>query len=106
MVNYVWSFPQFDVAPSEDGLTDVVKVIYWRLDANDGPYNATAYGSVALDEPNPKDFTPYSEITEQWAIDCVSAQLNMEELKANMIGEINAKKAPKTVPMEPPFAAA
>ena len=27
---YTWSFPQFEVAPSEDGLTNVVSVIHWR----------------------------------------------------------------------------
>ena len=33
MTTYTWSFPQFDTAPSEDGLTNVVKTIHWRLDA-------------------------------------------------------------------------
>lgn len=103
-VTYTWSFPQFEVAPSEDGLADVVCVIHWRLDAIDGSYNAGAYGSVGLGAPNPAAFTPYDQITEQWAIDAVSACIDVPAVEAALAGEINKKMNPPTVPMVPPFA--
>lgn len=31
MTTYAWTFPQFDVAKSEDGLTDVVKTIHCAM---------------------------------------------------------------------------
>lgn len=101
---YTWSFPQFEVAPSEDGLTDVVSVIHWRLDGMDGAFSAGAYGSVALGAPNPAAFTPYADITEQWAIDAVSAVIDLPAVEAALAGEINKKMNPATVPMAPPFA--
>ena len=42
MTTYTWSFPQFEVAPSTDGLTDIVRVIHWRVDGFDGTFSAGA----------------------------------------------------------------
>lgn len=103
-IAYSWTFPQFDVAPSEDGLSQVVKTIHWRLDAIDAGVQAGAYGSVALGAPNPESFTPYDQITEQWAIEQTSALINVDEIKAALTGEINKKKNPPVVPTVPPFA--
>jgi hypothetical protein len=103
-IAYSWTFPQFDVAPSEDGLSQVVKTIHWRLDAIDGGVQAGAYGSVALGQPSPENFTPYADITEQWAIDQTSGLINLPEIEAALAGEIAKKKNPPVVPSIPPFA--
>lgn len=105
MTTFTWSFPQFDVAKAEDGLTDVVKTIHWRYDAQDGMFNAGAYGTVALGEPDPNAFVPYTQITEAWAIDCVTAQINLEEVNEALEKQIENQKNPPVVPMVPPFAA-
>ena len=101
---YTWSFPQFEVAPSSDGLTDIVRVIHWRVDGNDGTFGAGAYGTVALGAPDPASFTPYADITEQWAIDAVTANIDFAAIEAAITGEINKKHNPPVVPMAPPFA--
>ena len=100
---YEWSFPQFGVAKSEDGLTDVVKTIQWYYSANASPYWATEYGSVDLGPPNPSDFIPYNQITKQWAIDAVSAQVNVPEMKERLAVQIELQINPPVVPMDPPF---
>lgn len=103
MITYSWTFPVFDVAPSEDGLTDVVKTIHWRYDAVDGQYRAGAYGSVTLAPPDPNAFVPYDQITSEWAISCVSSQVNVPELDVNLAMQIADEKNPPVVPMPPPF---
>lgn len=100
---FSWTFPQFDVAKSEDGLTDVVKIIHWRYDAVDGEYNAGAYGTVALGEPNPTDFIPFSQLTEAWTIDAVSASVDVPELQGALSKQIADQKNPPIVPMAAPF---
>ena len=105
-IAYSWTFPQFDVAPSEDGLSQVVKTIHWRLDAIDGGVQAGAYGSAALGQPDPAHFTPYADITEQWAIDQTSGLIDLPEVEAALAGEIAKKKNPPVVPQVPPFASA
>ena len=104
-VTYTWSFPQFDCAPSEDGLTDVVKVIHWRLDGTDGQFSSGAYGTVALGAPNPTDFTPYDQITEQWAVNAVTGSegFDLAGTEAAIAGNIAAQANPPVVPLPPPF---
>jgi hypothetical protein len=105
MTTYTWSFPQFDVAKAEDGLTDVVKTIHWRYDAVDGDISAGAYGSLGLEAPDPNAFVPYTQITAQWAIGCVTAQINLEEVNTALERQIENQKNPPVVPMIPPFSA-
>ena len=100
---YTWSFPQFDVVPSEDGMTNVVKTIHWRYDAVDGDYSAGAYGTVGLGEPNPTDFIPYNQLTEQWTVDAVSASVDVPTLQETLAKQIADQKNPPVVPMQPPF---
>jgi len=100
---YTWSFPQFEVAPSEDGLVQVVKTIHWRLDAIDAGVSAGVYGSVALAAPNPDAYTPFDEITEEWAIAATSSLIELDQVQSTLAGEIDKKKNPPVVPMQPPF---
>jgi len=105
-IAYSWTFPQFDVAPSEDGLSQVVKTIHWRFDAIESGITAGAYGTVALGQPDPAHFTPYADITEQWAIEQTSALIDLPAVEAALAGEIAKKKNPPVVPLVPPFASA
>lgn len=99
-----WTFSLFEKAPSEGGLIDVVKVIHWRLTAVDGDFSAESYGTSALENPDPDNFLAYDDITKQWAIDAVSATMNVAALEAALQAEINGKKNPSVVPSPPPFA--
>lgn len=105
MITYTWSFPQFDVAKFEGGLTDVVKTIHWRYVAADGDFSAEAYGFCGLEAPDASAFVPYTQITADWAIACASAQINLEEVNAALERQIENQKSPPVVPMLPPFTA-
>ena len=104
-ITYTWAFPQFDVAKSEDGLTDVVKVIHWTYLGRDGEYTANAYGTVSLGPPNPDDFIPYADLTEQWAIDVCSNRLDIPQMEAALATQINNEKNPPIVVLPPPWLA-
>lgn len=98
-----WQFSLFEKAPSQGGLIDVVKTIHWRLNAEDSGFSATAYGSAALGDPDPDNFVAYDDITKQWAIDAVSATMDVAALQAALQAEINGKMNPSVVPSPPPF---
>ena len=100
---YTWSFPEFDVVPSEDGLSDVVKTIHWVYTAVDQQHSASAYGTVGLGAPNPSDFIPYDQLTEQWTVDAVSASVDVPAMQANLAQQIADQINPPIVPMQPPF---
>lgn len=104
---YTWSFPQLDVVPSEDGLTDVVQTIHWRLDAVDGQYSAGAYGTVTVGPPDPQSFIPYDQLTEaevqQWTVDTLGAE-QVAQMEASLQTQIDNQINPPIVPMSPPWA--
>jgi hypothetical protein len=104
MTTFTWSFPQFDVAKAEDGLTDVVKTIHWRYDAVDGNYTAGAYGSVGLGTPDAQGFIPFASLTEAWAVEAVSASVDVPAMQAALTANIADQIDPPIVPMTPPFA--
>ena len=101
-ITYTWSFPQFDVAKAEDGLTDVVKTIHWRYDATDGDHSAGVYGSAGLGAPDSGNFIPFANLTEAWAISAIA--LDVPAMQASLEAQIAAAKNPPIVPMTPPFA--
>ena len=103
-ITYAWSFPEFDVVKSEDGLTDVVKTIHWIYAATDGTYTASAYGTVGLGTPNPADFIPYNQLTETWTISACSASLDVPAMNATLAANIADQINPPIVPMAPPFS--
>lgn len=105
-IAYAWSFPRFDCVRSANGLTDIVKMIHWRIIGVDGQYTASSYGCVALSDPDPNGFVPYDRITEQWAIDAVvnSEGFDLDEIKAGIEGNIFLQANPPMLAMKPPFS--
>lgn len=103
MISYIWNFSQFVVAPSEDGLTDVVKGVHWEYFGVKTEYSARLYGIVELLSPNPEDFIPYADLTADWTVDVVSNILDVPEMQAKLAQLIFQLEHPSTVNMEPPF---
>lgn len=103
MISYIWNFPQFIVAPSEDGLTDVVKGVHWEYLGVKNNYSSRLYGIVELLSPNPEDFISYENLTVDWTIDVVSQILDVPEMQIKLAQLIFQLEYPTTVNMEPPF---
>lgn len=103
MVTYQWEFSTFERAPLVGELVDVVKTIHWRLNATDGAYRASIYGTVVLPDPDPDNFTAYEDITKQWAIDATSSALDVAALELSLSSEIERQKNPPIVSAPPPF---
>lgn len=106
-IDYEWIFSQFDTKPSQDGLTDVVSIIHWRLNATDdtGTF-ASIYGTVTLGTPGPSNFVPYDQITKELTIQWIEENMDVDSMKANLANQIHLIKNPTVVSMSPPFASA
>ena len=68
---YAWDFPQLDAAPTENGLSDVVKTVHYRFigtsdqnKADGDPYTVHAYGTVNLGSASSDSFTAFNSITK------------------------------------------
>jgi hypothetical protein len=107
MTTFKWVVSQMDTAPSEDGLTDVVKVVHWRYQAEqvdgDKTYNAEVYGAMGCATPSDTDFTAYEDLTYEQVCTWLQAGLNTEAMNKNLATQIENLKNPPIVNLPLPF---
>jgi hypothetical protein len=110
-----WQIAQLETAPSDDGLTDVVKTAHWTTSATETvtvsgeekTYTAGSYGSVGFGEPDPSAFVPYADITLSGAITWVQAALGEEQvnsIESGLVNNIENQKNPPIVVLPLPWA--
>ena len=108
---YTWDFPTLDTAPSEDGLSDVIKTIHWRItavsdseqDADDNYLSASSYGTAGAGEVDPDNFVAFNSVTKDWCKEKVLASLGQTEadLQANLDTQIDNLANPPMVSKVP-----
>ena len=103
MITYAWSFPQFIVNPSSDGLTNVVTAINWVCTGTNGLVTSSSSGTVQLGTPNPAEFVPYADITQEMAFQWVSQSISVTGVEAAIAAQINQISTPQVQPQNPPF---
>lgn len=103
MTNYTWTISSMETAPSEDGLTDVVKTIHWRYKGVDGDYQAEVYSSYSCASPSPTDFTAYEDLTEADVIGWLEAGIDVDAMKENIDSQIENLKNPPIVSLPLPW---
>jgi hypothetical protein len=99
-----WLISQMDTAPSEDGLTDVVKTVHWRYEGKDAEYTAEVYGAMACATPSETDFTAYEDLTYEQVCEWLEAGLNVEAMNENLATQIENLKNPPIVNLPLPFS--
>ena len=102
-MNYTWEFPQFIVNPSVDGLTNVVTAINWVCTGTNGLVTSSSSGTVQLGTPNPAEFIPYADITQEMAFQWVSQSISVTGVEAAIAAQINQISTPQVQPQNPPF---
>lgn len=100
---YNWVVGPFDTAPSQDGLTNVVKIVHWRYSAQDGEYVKDTYGSISLDPPNAENFTPFNELTKQKVVEWLETKLDVAKMQEDLVANIERLKNPPIVTLQVPW---
>ena len=95
--------------PSVNELTNVVASISWTV-ADTVTVNGTEYpvscgGSTQVGDPNPEEFTPYEQLTEQIVATWVETNTDLDGLVAKLGEQIAASVAPSTVTLPTPWSA-
>jgi hypothetical protein len=110
MTTYTWAFPHLEVAPSENGLSNVVKTVHWRMIATQDGYSAEAYGSVSLSSPDPDAFTAFDGLTKATVQGWVESTLSVQDTDAitkmqdALVAQIDRQKSPPIVTMSAPWS--
>lgn len=105
MITYTWTLGPLGVKLAEDGFTDVVYLVNWRLTGAEDTYSANVYGSINV--PPPGDvFTPYNDLTEAQVQGWVESALGAEQVaayKAAIAQQIELQKNPIDAVLPPPW---
>jgi len=109
-ISYTWDVNTVDVYPTDEGHSNVIYNVHWRLNATDtqvdaegNPYTASVYGTQVLDTSDLSNFTDFDSVTSSQVQGWVESAMGAEEvqslkdgLDANIAGQIN----PTSVTME------
>ena len=97
-MNIYWSIQTLWVRPVEGSLTDVVVTAAWRCNGTDGTYNGSVYATVSFSPPNPDDFTPYLNLTQEQVLQWVwTSGVDKDSAEAAVVQQIENQKNPPII---------
>jgi hypothetical protein len=88
MTTFSWNIANLE-RETDDGY---VFTAHYTINAEDGTYTASAYGSLGLERP--ETLVPFSELTEAIVIGWVQDKLNVDEIEAALQAQLDKKHAP------------
>jgi hypothetical protein len=89
-MEFNWNVVQMDRLTS-DGF---VVTVHYTVNAVDGDYTASTYGTVGYTEQQGEQYTPYEELTEAEVIGWVKDSLGKDTVEEALAAQIEALKNP------------
>jgi myo-inositol-hexaphosphate 3-phosphohydrolase len=89
-MNFTWNVVQMDRLTS-DGF---VVTVHYTVNAVDGDYSASTYGTVGYTEQQGEQYIPYAELTEAEVVGWVQDSLGKDTVEAGLAAQIEAQKNP------------
>jgi hypothetical protein len=110
-ISYEWDVNTVDVYPTDEGHSNVIYNVHWRLNATDtqvdaegNPYTASVYGTQVLDTSDLSGFIDFDSVTAAEVQGWTESAMGEEEvqslkdsLDANIAGQINPTSISKTL---------
>jgi hypothetical protein len=88
-MEFNWNVVQMDRLTS-DGF---VVTVHYTVNAVDGEYNASTYGTVGYTQED-KSYTPFASLTKEQVIGWVKDSLGQETVEESLTAQIEAQKHP------------
>ena len=102
-MQFTWTFPQFIVNPTSDGLTNVVTAINWICTGTDGTVSSSSSGTATLGTPNPAEFVPYADITQEMAYAWVAGCISIPAVENSIAQQVQQLSQPVLQTQAAPF---
>jgi hypothetical protein len=103
-ISYEWNVNTVDVYPTDEGHSNVIYNVHWRLNATDtqvdaqgNPYTAFVYGTQSLDTSDLSDFTDFESVTSSQVQGWVEGAMGVEKVQSLKDG-LDANIAGQTTP--------
>jgi hypothetical protein len=86
---FTWHIAQLE-RETADGY---VFTAHYTIDANDGTYNAGAYGSIGFERPE-EGMIPFADLTEEIVVGWVKERLDVEQIEAALQSQLDEQRHP------------
>jgi hypothetical protein len=96
-VTNTWVIEQMDCYPAYESQIDVVFIVHWRVNATNGVYSATNYGTTNVVYVAGEPYTPYANLTQTQVINWVQSALGAKQV-ASIETELATNIANQTNP--------
>lgn len=97
-MSYNWKVSAMDYAVSQDGLSNVVTTVHWRVSKEDENGNSgSSYGTQSLPAPDPSSFTDWDNLDEFTVLSWTTNEMGEEQVAA-IEASIDAQIAEKANP--------
>jgi hypothetical protein len=101
-----WTVSAMDCKVSEDNLSDVVFNVHWQCSATEDGYSASVYSTCSVPGPNPANFVPYDQLTQDEVLGWIWANgVDKDATEAAVLQQIEMQKNPPVVAPPLPWAA-
>ena len=94
VTEFTWGIAQLE-RHTADG---IVYTAHYTINANDGTYGSSAYGSVGLEQPDPDNIIPFADLQKDLVIGWVQEKLGgdekVEEILAALQAQLDEQHAP------------
>lgn len=103
---YTWEITAMEVILNQDGLSNVVNNIDWRLIATvEGKkYRAEQWAKQYISVPESGLFTNYQDLTKEQVVGWLESILDVNQLKESLAYQINLQVNPTHAVLPLPFA--
>jgi hypothetical protein len=91
---YHWTIRALQVAPSSDGLTEVVKRVEWDYHCSNGNDASSYFGYTDLPAPDSAEFISYENLSKEDLISWIKNHVNEDELKVVVRDQLERSKKP------------
>ena len=102
-MEYNWIVNAMEVKLSEGEMKDVVTLIHWTRTATDGEFSAESYGTCSVGNPTPEEFVSYEDLTKEEVESWLEGSLDVAQIDANLLSQVELKKNPIDATLPPPF---
>ena len=96
VTEFTWAIAQME-RKAADG---VVFTVHYTINAADGTYASSAYGSVGLEQPDADNIIPFADLTPELVIGWVQEKLGgdekVEEILAALQAQLDQQRTPTT----------
>ena len=97
-MSYTWKVAALDYAVSQDGLSNVVTNVHWRVFKEDENGNSgSSYGTQGLPAPDPNSFTDWDNLDEFTVLTWATNEMGEEAVTA-IQDSVDAQIAEKANP--------